>query len=65
MIKGVWESVKLGPLIHMKGWRLVGGINRWCMICYYQKDNLWVVCGLHGDEVEDRLVVPHDETNGR
>jgi hypothetical protein len=33
MIEGVWESVKCGPFIHMKGWGLVGGINRWCMIC--------------------------------
>jgi len=24
MIEGVWESVKLGPHIHTKGWGLVG-----------------------------------------
>jgi hypothetical protein len=28
MIEGVWENVKLGPHIHMKGWELVKGTNR-------------------------------------
>jgi hypothetical protein len=31
--QGVWESVRLGPHIHLKGWGLVRGINGWCVVC--------------------------------
>ncbi len=33
MIKGVWESARLGPHIHMKGLGLVKGISGWCVVC--------------------------------
>jgi len=32
MIKGVWESVGLGPYIHPKGWGLVRKTNGWCVV---------------------------------
>ncbi len=65
MIEGVWENVRLGPFIHMKGWGFIGGTSRQCMICQNQRGNYgwFVVC--MGDEMDDRLVVLHNETNGQ
>ncbi len=33
MIKGVWESVGLGPHIHPKGWGPIRGTSVWCVVC--------------------------------
>jgi hypothetical protein len=39
MIKGVGESVKLGPHVHTKGWGIIRGISKWCVICQNGRDN--------------------------
>jgi len=33
IIKGVWESVRLGPHIQTKGPGLVKGTSGWCLVC--------------------------------
>ncbi len=56
MIEGVWESVRLGAgrgkVVYdlLKIKRVINGL--WFALCM-------------GDEVEDRLVVAHDEMDGR
>jgi hypothetical protein len=52
MIKGVWESIRLGPHIHTKGSGLVKGISGWCVVCM-------------GNGVETKSMVAHDKTNGQ
>jgi hypothetical protein len=51
MIKGFLKSVRLGPHILMKGWGLVKGTSKWCVVCI-------------GDGMDIRFVVAHDKTNG-
>jgi len=60
----IWESVRLGPHIHMKGGGLVGALvgGVWFVKIGRVINGWFVVC--MGDEVEDRSMVAHDEVNG-
>jgi len=63
MIKGVWESVRLGPCIHTKGWGLIRGTNKWFFKIGKGISGWFTVC--MGDGVEDRFMVAHDKANGQ
>ncbi len=65
IMKGVWENVRLGPHIDIKGRGLTRGTNRWCAICYNGRENngWFMVC--MGDGVDSRFMVAHDKSNGQ
>jgi hypothetical protein len=63
MIEGVWESLRLRPHIHMKGWGLMKELIGGVWFVKIEKVIIGWLVACMGDEVKDKSMVTHDETN--